>query len=182
MTIITLPDGKLATIGARYGDEAEARAQQEEITKLRTTTRKYITGEIAFYVDPMAAPAVQDEPTPQDEPAVQVETAAPAGPSPGTERKLRHLVHVRGAYEPAGVVRGYKDPSFAAHARDVWARELGEDYRLCDIDGWIPHDPKPGAVCPVPEGVRCAIKYSDGGIQGMSGGWESCIVAWKPLP
>lgn len=64
-----------------------------------------------------------------------------------------------------------------------------------DADGWIAWDAKPGAVCPVPDGVRGVVRFANG-LEGGPGelarwGWGTdadgkasgyCITAYRVLP
>lgn len=63
-------------------------------------------------------------------------------------------------------------------------------YTLPDADGFFPHEPVAGAVCPVPEGVAYEVRFRDGNVD-ISGtacrwNWGSCNIAeaeitgWRP--
>lgn len=76
-------------------------------------------------------------------------------------------------------------------------RSRPANWRTCDESGWIPHDPKPDSVCPVPDGVWFEARYGDGSpvydtestrrdhalLWKSTAGSEPSndIIAWRPV-
>lgn len=107
----------------------------------------------------------------------------------GNNRDIQWLRLIK-ADTPAPAAQESEKPSVFRSSPLVW--RIGSMAFVCDADGWISHTPTADAVCPVPAGVMCNIRYSaeDNHTFPPNGnprlgkdwyGWGEIIHSWRPI-